>query len=95
MASGDSLCMFMPLTYEPASANNPDVDFNNYHPVLLFDAATNESAVFTGIMPQNYAGTTGVTVYIHYSMASATTLTIDWDIEFERIGDQQQNITSA
>jgi hypothetical protein len=43
-------------------------------------------------MPQNYAGTTGVTVYIHYAMSSAVADTVDWDVAFERIGDQQQDI---
>ena len=43
-------------------------------------------------MPQNYAGTTGVTVYLHYAMSSATSGDIDWDVAFERIGDQQLDI---
>jgi hypothetical protein len=43
-------------------------------------------------MPQHYAGTTGVTVYIHYSMSTATSDTVDWDVSFERIGDQQLDI---
>jgi hypothetical protein len=45
-------------------------------------------------MPQHYAGTTGVTVYIHYSMSSAEADTVDWDAAFERIGDQQQDVDS-
>jgi len=59
---------------------------------LDFDATTNESAVFSAVMPQHYAGTTGVTVYIHYSMSTATADTVDWDVAFERIGDQQLDI---
>ena len=43
-------------------------------------------------MPQHYTGTTGVTVYIHYAMTSATSGDIDWDVSFERIGDQQLDI---
>jgi hypothetical protein len=45
-------------------------------------------------MPSNYAGTTGVTVYIHYAMSSAEADTVDWDVAFERIGDQQQDLDS-
>jgi len=45
-------------------------------------------------MPQHYAGTTGVTVYIHYAMSTAESGDIDWDAAFERIGDQQQDIDS-
>ncbi len=92
MASGDTLLIFTPLHNEPPSANFATLDTRNQHPVLDFDATTNESAVFSAVLPRNYAATTGLTVYIHYSMSSATTNTVDWDISFERIGDQQLDI---
>jgi hypothetical protein len=38
-------------------------------------------------MPQVFSAGAGVTVYIHYSMTSANSQTIDWDASFERIGD--------
>lgn len=91
MASGDTLCVFMPYDNEPPSANYATLDVRNAHPCLDFDATTNESAVFSAIMPQHYAGG-GVTVYIHYSMSSAVADTVDWDVAFERIGDQQLDI---
>lgn len=94
MASGDTLCVFTPLHNEPPASNAATLDTRNYHPVLDFDATTNESAVFSGVMPQHYAGTTGVTVYIHYAMSTATTNTVDWDAAFELIGDQDQDIDS-
>jgi len=95
MASGDTLLLFTPLHNEPPSANQATIDTRNQHPVLDFDgSAPNEEAVFTGIMPRNYSGDVGVTVYHHYSMSSATTGDIDWDGAFERIGDQQQDIDS-
>jgi hypothetical protein len=94
MASGDTLLIFTPLNNEPPSSNFATLDTRNQHPVLDFDATTNESAVFSAVMPQHYAGTTGVTVYLHYAMTSATSLTVDWDVAFERIGDQQQDIDS-
>jgi len=92
MASGDTLLVFLPGHNEPPAANYATLDHRNVHPVLDFDASTNESAVFSGVMPQSYAATTGVTVYIHYSMTSATSGDIDWDVAFERIGDQQLDI---
>jgi hypothetical protein len=92
MASGDSLLQFHPYNNEPPSSNFATLDTRNQHPCLDFDASTNESAVFSAVMPQSYAGTTGVTVYLHYAMSSATTNTIDWDISWERIGDQQLDI---
>lgn len=92
MASGDTLLIFSPLNNEPPASNPATIDTRNAHLVLDFDDTTNESAVFSGVMPRNYAGTTGVTVYIHYAMTSATSGDVDWDIAFERIGDQQLDI---
>lgn len=93
MASGDTLLILTPLASQPPSSNYATFDTRNGHPVLDFDATTNESAVFSVIMPQGYGGG-GVTVYIHYAMSSATSGDIDWDVAFERIGDQQQDIDS-
>ena len=93
MASGDTLIAFFATDNEPTSSNFATLDFRNLHPVLDFDATTNEDAVFTGLMPQRY-NSGGVTVYIHYSMTSATSGDIDWDVAFERIGDQQLDIDS-
>jgi len=94
MASGDTLAVFTALHNEPPASNAATFDTRNGHPVLDFDDTTNESAVFSDVMPQHYAGTTGVTVYIHYAMTSATSGTVDWDAAFERIGDQQLDIDS-
>lgn len=93
MASGDTLVIFHPLQNEPPSSNPATVDQRNLHFVLDFDASTNETAIFSGVMPQHYGGG-GVTVYIHYAMSSATSGDVDWDVAFERIGDQQQDIDS-
>jgi hypothetical protein len=91
MASGNTLAVFTPLHNEPPAANFATLDTRNGHPVLDFDADANESAVFSGVMPQHYAGG-GVTVYLHYAMSSAEANDVDLDVAFERIGDQQQDI---
>lgn len=91
MSSGDTILTFTPLANEPPSANNATLDTRNLHPTLDYDDTTNESAVFTAIMPRSYAGG-GLTVYIHYAMTSAEANDIDWDAAFERIGDQQLDI---
>lgn len=93
MATGDTLLIFTPLHNEPPSSNPATLDIRNQHPVLDFDDTTNESAVFSGIVPRIYAGG-GMTVYLHYAMTSAVSGDIDWDVAFERIGDQQQDIDS-
>ena len=87
MASGDTLLIFHPYNNEPPASNYATLDTRNSRPCLDFDATTNESAVFSAVMPQHYAGTTGVTVYIHYAMSSATADTVDWDAAFELVGD--------
>lgn len=94
MASGDTLLIFTPFSNEPPSTNYATLDLRNLHPVLDFDGATNESAVFSAVMPQSYGATTGVTVYIHYSMESDITNDVDWDVAFERIGDGVLDIDS-
>jgi hypothetical protein len=90
MASGDTLLIFTPYMNEPPTSTYATLDFRNVHPVLDFDGATNESAVFSGVMPQHYGGG-GVTVYIHYS-SDGTSGDADWDVAFERIGDQQLDV---
>ena len=92
MASGDTLAVFTPMENEPPSSNYATMDMRNNHPVLDFnDASPNESAIFTSVLPRAYAGG-GLTVYLHYSLTSATTGDTDWQVAFERIGDQQQDI---
>jgi hypothetical protein len=91
MASGDTLVTFYPRDNEPPSANAATQDTRNIHPVLDFDAATNQAGVFSAVLPQHYAGG-GVTVYLHYSMSTATSGDVDWDVAWERIGDQQLDI---
>lgn len=90
MASGDTLLIFTPLNNEPDDDNPATIDLRNRHPVLDFDGSSNEWAVFSAVMPRNYSGN-GVTVYIHYAV-DGTSGDIDWDAQFERIGDQQQDI---
>lgn len=93
MASGDTILIFHPYNNEPTSSNYATLDTRNQHVVLDFDKTTNEDAVFSSVMPQNYDGG-GVTVYIHYSMVTVVSGDIDWDVAFERVGDQQQDVDS-
>lgn len=92
MASGDTLAVFRPLENEPPLTNYATIGFRNQHPILNFDQTTQESAVWTGVLPRHYSGS-GITVYVHWS-TGATSGTIGWTVEFERIGDGQQDIDS-
>lgn len=85
MASGDTLCTFVAYQNEPPSSNYATLALRNGHPVLQFDTTTAESAIFTGIMSQNYGNTTGVTVYVTATLASAISGTLGWTVEFERM----------
>ena len=93
MASGDTLLVFTPLSGEPPTANAAAFDLRNNHPIWAFDGSANEEIVFSGVMPQAYAGG-GVDVYIHYATQATDQDDIDWDAAFERVGDQQQDIDS-
>jgi hypothetical protein len=93
MASGNTLLIFHAYSNEPPASNFATLDTRNLHPVLDFDASTDESAVFGAVMPRGYAGN-GVTLYIHYAMTSATSGYVVWEAAFERIGDEQQDIDS-
>src|SRR3990167_5268324 len=84
MASGNSLVIFTPQNNEPPSSAFATLDTRNGHLVLDFDGATDEEAVFTGIMPDNYASG-GLTVKVHVAFTSATSGTANIECMLERI----------
>lgn len=89
MASGDTLMVFTVLGAEFPATNYATHDTRNNHSVLDFDDTTGETAYFTGIMPQHYADTTGITVITHWMTTSAGsgTSTVGWLIALERMAD--------
>lgn len=94
MASGDTLMVFTPLAYEPPATNYATLDTRNAHPVLDFDAAAaTEAAVWTGVLPRNYAGG-GITIYLHWAATSATSGNVIWQSSFEYISDSSLDIDS-
>jgi hypothetical protein len=85
MASGDTLVVFTPLHFVPATAvTNATLDTRNSIPVLDFTNGVDDYATFVGILPRHYGGN-GVTVSVHW-MASPTTTTgaVVWGGQFER-----------
>lgn len=91
MASGNTLLTWTPQCNEPPATIAATLDLRNYHPVLDFDASADEEAVFSDVMPRNYAGG-GVTLYVHFAATSATSGNAVWQAAFERIGDAQLDI---
>lgn len=91
MASGDSLLVLPAQANEPPSANYATLDIRNGHPCLDFDDTTDESAVFSGVLPTHYGGG-GITVYLHVALLTAVANNMKWEAAFERVGDGQQDI---
>lgn len=83
MASGNTLCVFTATAGVPPSSNYATLDTRNSQPVLEFDAATDESIVFEGILPSNYSGG-GITCVLQWAGDTATTGDVMWTTEFER-----------
>lgn len=92
MASGNILDRFFPPG-EPPSSNPATFAIRNQHPVMLCDAATDESVIWTSVLPSNYSGG-GLTVRIYWSAASATSGNVVWEAAFERIDDEGQDTDS-
>lgn len=84
MASADTLLSFLPADNEPPSASYATLDIRNGHPVLDFDAAADEIAIFSGVLPRNYAGG-GITIKLHLMATSATSGTSRWLTAIERM----------
>lgn len=83
-AKGQTLAALFPGGSVPPSTNYATYNVRNGHPVLEFDTTTGESTTWTGIMPRRYSGN-GITVYVHSMMASATSGTVGWTVEIERM----------
>lgn len=85
MASGDTLCSFVPAlcaTYPASSYATPDL--RNNHPVLDFDGSTDEEAYFELVMPAHYDGGS-VVIDLYVALTSATSGTSRWQTDLERV----------
>lgn len=91
MASGNTLCVFTPLANEPPASAFATFDLRNSVPVLDFDDATDESAVFGGVLPANYAGG-GLTVTLVWMATSATSGDVVWNVDIEAHPDDAFDI---
>ena len=77
--------VLLPNSAEYPATNFPALTLVNRRPALAFDAATNETAYWTSIVPQGWTGT--ITALVHYVMASATSGDVDIDIAVESVTD--------
>ncbi len=84
MSSGDSLHVFTPLANTPPATAFATLDTRNSRPVLDFDAAADESAVFESVLSRAYDGG-GITVKLIWAATSATSGVVVWAVAFEAI----------
>lgn len=90
MASGELLATFQATAMEPPATNYAQIAIRNNHPVVAFDAATQEGVAFSGIMPPNYAGG-NLNVKIYWTGQTATTGNTKWGATFEDLAAQDQD----
>lgn len=83
MASGNTLLTFTPQANNPPSSGYATPDIRGGLFVLDFDPTTDETAIFVGILPRNYAGG-GLTVSLHWMASSAVSGSTRWDVAIER-----------
>ncbi len=75
-----------PKDNDPPASNFATLDTRNDRPVLDFDAAADEFAVFSGVIHRGYAGNT-MKVLLTYMMTSATTNEILWCAQWEYLAE--------
>ncbi len=68
---------------QPPATNFATLDTRNSIPVLEFDAATTESAVFMGVMPSGSDLSSGLQVRIWWMADTATSGNVRWGVSFE------------
>ena len=89
-----TIAFFTALNNEPPATNFATLDTRNSHPVLDFDATTQESTIFRGIIPEGVSLLSGCNVITQWTATSATSGTIGWDVAFERIASNGINLNA-
>lgn len=87
MASGNTLLTFTPLSSIAPSSLYANFNTRNGHLVLEFDASVDWATFFENILPRHYAGG-GLTLYLHWMAATATTGNVIWNAAFEALSAQ-------
>ena len=78
--------VFTPLSNQPPATNFATLDTRNSIAVLDFDdGATNESAIFNGIIPEAASLGSGLKVRIIWTATTATSGATEWGVQFEKL----------
>jgi hypothetical protein len=78
--------VFTATDNQPPSTAFATLDTRNSIAVLDFDAATDESAVFVGVIPEGASLGSGLKVFIHWMASTATSGNCRWGVQFEKSG---------
>jgi hypothetical protein len=78
--------VFTATDNQPPASNYATLDTRNSIAVLDFDAVTDESAVFVGIIPEGASLGSGLKVRLHWMATSATSGNCRWGVQFEKAG---------
>lgn len=95
-----TIIRFSPADNQPPSTNFATLDTRNSILVLEFDAATQESANFIGLIPEGASLTNGLTVRLWWMGDTATSGNVRWGVSFEAVGtdndsDSFSSVTEA
>lgn len=82
--TGDTLATFTATDNHPPVASYATPDVRGDNPVLDYDAAANEYAIFSGIWPRHYAGG-GIAVTVHWAASSALSGACVWRCNFKQL----------
>lgn len=86
-----TIAVFTPRSNRPPTANFATLDTRNSIPVLDFDDATEEAAIFSGVIPEGANLTSGLKVRVRWMATSATTGQVRWGAAFERCNTDQDS----
>lgn len=75
--------VFTPMTSQPPASNYATLDTRNSIAVLDFDASTEETAFWVGVMPEGASLGSGLKVRIHWLATSATSGNVKWGAAIE------------
>ena len=81
-----SIARFTARDNQPPVSAFATLDTRNSVLVLEFDAATDESAVFVGIIPDNVSLASGLLVRLSWMADTATSGNVRWGVQFEADG---------
>ena len=79
-----TLARFTPRENQPPASDFATLDTRNSIAVLDFDAATDESAIFSGVIPEAADLSSGLKIILAWMATSATSGDCRWGVQLER-----------